>query len=170
MSSSPESSDAPELVSICRELTRRNVRFVLIGGLAAIARGADVLTRDVDVVPDLMSSNLDVLSRTLIALHAEVRFAGPVINTGDGEWLRAAKTWNFDTTAGILDVLLQADGGGDFEALAERAELIPLAPDVSVLVASLDDLIAMKEAAGRPKDLLALPMLRWLRDRESAAK
>lgn len=85
---------------------------------------------------------------------------------GHGDWLKAATSWNFKTALGRVDVLFSPPGGGDYAELARSARVIDFGEGAAVLVASLDDLIAMKEAANRPKDQLALPILRWLRARE----
>jgi hypothetical protein len=49
-------------------------------------------------------------------------------------------------------------GGHDYDTLVRRARLIH--GDVDYLVASLDDLIAMKSAAARPKDIGQVELLR----------
>ena len=149
--------------ALFERLNAGGVEFVVIGGVAGILLGSDLMTSDVDIVPRRAEENLDRLSRVLVELHAEVRFAGPVGRMKTGEWLLGGATWNLDTDLGRLDLLFTPAGGGDYEALAARAVRIDTVP--SVLVASLDDLIAMKEAANRTKDQLALPILRWLKAR-----
>ncbi len=133
--------------------------------MAAVLRGAPVTTADVDIVPARVMSNLDALAGALVEMNAVVRHAGRVRDFGSGEWLTAGSTWNLETDFGTLDLLFEPSGGGAYEALAEHAQAVDVGEGLTVLVASLDDLIAMKEAAGRPKDLLVLPILRWLRDR-----
>jgi hypothetical protein len=67
------------------------------------------------------------------------------------------------TRHGDLDLLAHPDPGLDFGQLAQRALTTEIMGWV-VLVASLDDLVAMKRAAGRPKDLIELEVLGALRE------
>jgi hypothetical protein len=155
-----------DIDGICRVLNKHAVSFIVIGGVAGILLGSGLNTFDFDLVPEMEAANLHRLSNALIEMNAEVMFAGKVRNTGDGDWLKASNTWNLATDFGRLDVMLAASGAGGYSELegnAERHELV--ASGLIIQVAGLDDLIAMKEAAGRNKDLLALPVLRWLRDR-----
>ena len=151
---------------ICRILVKHQVSFIVIGGVAGFLHGSGLNTLDLDLIPQMSDLNLHRLSNALIEMNAEVMFAGKVRNTGDGDWLKASNTWNLATDFGRLDVMLTASGAGGYSELegnAERHELV--SSGLIIQVAGLDDLIAMKEAAGRNKDLLALPVLRWLRDR-----
>jgi hypothetical protein len=142
------------------------VRFVVVGTVSAILQGAPLVSLDIDIVPERSEANLWNLSRFLRGIGAEVRGAGKVTNHPDGDWLNAASFWNFQTPLGDLDVLFVPLGTTGFDSLSSHAVSVDLGEDLVVLVASLDDLIAMKEAANRPKDHLALPILRWLRDRD----
>ena len=60
-------------VAALRVLAEHDVRFVLIGGQAALARGSSTMTRDVDVCYDRAPDNLDRLAAALTAMHARLR-------------------------------------------------------------------------------------------------
>lgn len=67
------------------------------------------------------------------------------------------------TDAGSLDLLGDAPGAGPFDELWTRAVIVEL-DGLAVHVASVDDLIAMKTAAGRLKDRNHVLELRALRE------
>jgi len=76
----------------------------------------------------------------------------------DAETLRRGDHFTFSTSAGGLDVLGTPSGSGGYELLRRNA--IPLdIDDLAVLVADLPDLIRMKKAAARPKDLVEVEIL-----------
>lgn len=163
MASSEESILDADRLAAFRALQAHDVGFVVVGGVAAILLGAPITSNDLDVVPDPDPANLTRLMEALLDVGAEVRFAGAVRRLPDGEWLRASRFWNLDTRSGKLDILMQVGAGLDYHAIRSDAVEIGLG-DLNVWVASLDHLIAMKEEANRPKDLQALPILRWLRE------
>jgi hypothetical protein len=70
----------------------------------------------------------------------------------------------FDTRFGPLDILGDPTGAPPYERLREGAGEKVRIDGEPVSVASLDHLIAMKEAAGRPKDLLMATEYRVLSD------
>ncbi len=142
------------------------MQFVVIGSVAAMMLGATVGTLDIDIVPEPSDENLSRLSEALLALHAEVTGAGRVRDFGDGAWLRASQVWNFTTRLGRLDILHSPAGVSGYAALAAAATIEDVG-GVPIATASIEHLIAMKEAANRPKDQLSLPILRWLRDRDT---
>jgi predicted nucleotidyltransferase len=78
--------------------------------------------------------------------------------------------WTLRTDAGDLDVLANIPGAGgtrlDYEALVERAGLVHV-DNLSMLVASLDDVIVSKQVADRPKDHEALPELLQIAERSA---
>ena len=155
--------------AICRVLDRHGVDCIVIGGVGAILQGVPGVTQDLDIVPEPAADNLSRLTAALREMKAEVAHVGPVQPHPDGDWLGAAKTWNFLTEHGRFDVLFAPAGTEGFADLARRAERMPLDATLTVVVASVEDLIRMKEAAGRAKDELTLPFLRWLRDRPADA-
>jgi hypothetical protein len=153
--------------SILRVLVSEEVDFVVIGGLAAILRGSSLPTEDIDVLPARDRPNLDRLGRALASLNARIRTGGEAVAAPlDGAFLDSMPHMlNLTTDSGDIDLIFEA--AGDLRGFADwvtNAEEIPLDADLTILVASLDDVIGSKSAAGRPKDLMALPYLESLRD------
>jgi hypothetical protein len=152
-------------------LAGHDVRFVLIGGMAAVLHGDVGVTVDVDVVPDRSPDNLARLARALRDLGARIRTesepkglpfdCSPQFFSN----LSPDSIVNMTTDSGDLDVTFCPSGTQGFSDLCRDAVEIEAASRLRILVASLDDVIRSKEAAGRDKDRLALPRLRRLRDR-----
>ena len=150
--------------AVIRLLGRHGVRWVLIGGLAAITHGSPLVTQDVDVCYARDDDNLEALARALSDVHPTLRGADADLPTSmDAQRLRAGDSFTLTTDVGWLDLLGTPAGTSGYDDLARTADVFELF-DQRVLVASVDDLIRMKRAAGRPKDLLALEELGALRD------
>jgi len=145
-------------------LGRHEVRYVLIGGLAAVTHGAPLITQDIDVCYDRGPDNLDRLADALREVHADLRGVEPGLPFRlDARTLAKGDAFTFTTDVGWLDVMATPSGVTGYDELARTADVYRLFGR-RVLVASLDDLIRMKRAAGRPKDLLAVEELAALRD------
>ena len=145
-------------------LASHRVKFVLIGGLAANVLGSPVVTLDLDICYARDPENLERLAAALTELHARLRGAPPDVPfLLDAKTLKAGDHFTFETSAGSLDCLGTPAGTMGYNDLHARAESAVIA-DHPVAVAALDDLIRMKRAAGRPKDLLAVEELVALRD------
>jgi hypothetical protein len=142
-------------------LTQHDVRFVVIGGLAAVLHGAPYQTVDCDIVPEESADNLTRLSAALRVLDARV-WTG----TGSGlpfehnaASLRDARTWNLVTDCGLLDVTFEPAGIYGYSDVAREAITVDV-DGVRFAVAALADVVRSKQAAGREKDERVLPLLR----------
>jgi predicted nucleotidyltransferase len=144
---------------LLRRLAGGGVDFVVIGGFAAIAHGSAQITRDLDICYANDERNLAMLGKALVDLDARLRgVAEDIPFVPDGSTLRRTQLLTLDTAEGPLDILVDPAGAPTYERLKKQALEVPVA-GVIVFVASLQDLIAMKRAAGRPKDLVAVEEL-----------
>ena len=149
---------------VFRTLTSREVRFVVIGGLGARLHGSPVITNDADICYERSDDNLDRLATALGELGARLRGVDEDVPFKlDARTLREGDHFTFTTSAGSVDCLGTPAGVEGFDELARSAVTFDV-DGFSVLVASLEDLIRMKRAAGRPKDLIAAEWLSALRD------
>lgn len=142
-----------------RRLTAGGVDFVVIGGIALVLLGSPRMTRDLDVVFAADDANLEALGRVLVDLEARLRGVGESLPfIPDGNTLKNVQLLTLATSAGWFDVHRSVDGAPPYRRLRDNAERCDLG-DFSVLVASPDDMIAMKQAAGRPQDLIDVETL-----------
>ncbi len=147
-----------------RTLIEHEVRFVLIGGFAGALRGSPVITGDLDLCYARDDDNLDRLAEALRALDARLRGApADAPFRLDAQALRAGDHFTFATSTGPLDCLGTPAGTDGFNDLDARAT-DEVVDGITIRVASLDDLIRMKRAVGRPKDRIAVEWLSALRD------
>ena len=153
---------------LLKTLNRHKVSFVLIGALAARLHGFPRVTADADITPDSERRNLERLSAALRDLKAKVYTES--VPEGlpfdcSAAALERARMWNLVTSAGRLDIAFAPAGFESYDDLKKHAERYE-AFGVHFLVASLDDIIRSKEAAGRPKDLDDVAILNAMKKRK----
>lgn len=142
-----------------RVLEDHGVSFVLIGGLAARLWGSPSVTNDLDLCYERSPENLERLAAALRKLGATLRGAPEGLPfLLDARTLKQGDSFTFNTTAGAFDLLGTPSGSGGFEALKRNARKLDMG-GIEVFVADLHDLIRMKKAAGRPKDLIEVEIL-----------
>lgn len=148
---------------ILRRLTEAGVDFVVIGGIAVVLAGYGRATRDLDIAFAGDAGNLEALGGVLISLDARLRGVDEDVPfVPDARTLAGIQLLTLETSHGWLDVHRQVAGVRNYEALRSRAERVSLGRS-AVLIASVDDLIAMKRAAGRPQDVIDLEALSAIR-------
>ena len=146
---------APEsgLNRILIELADAEVDFVAIGAVAVIAHGHIRTTLDVDITYDTAPGNLEALGRFLVAVDARLRGVAEVVPfTPDDRTLSRVEMLTLESRVGSIDLLAMPPGAPAYADLRDRAMVVDL-EGREVRVAGIDDLIAMKRAAGRPRDL-----------------
>jgi hypothetical protein len=135
------------------------VRYVLVGGLAVLLHGVDRLTADIDLVIDLAPDQATKAIEVLLALGFRVNapvdpreFADPAVRRRwrETSGLVVLSFWDPQNRSPTVDVF--ADYPMDFETMFAKAVIVPLS-GTQVRIASVEDLVAIKRAAGRPRDL-----------------
>lgn len=142
-------------------LDRHEVRYVVVGAVAAIAQGYPLTTHDLDVTPARDPDNIERLVGALRDLDAKLRTPNePVAFPIDAKMLAGGEAWTLATNAGPLDLVFVPAGTTGYDDLRRDALEVDLGTGSPVLVASLRDVIRMKEASAREKDRAQLPALR----------
>ena len=126
---------------------------MVVGGIAATLHGSERNTFDLDICPAQDSANLDKLGAALIEIDARLRdITEDVPFVPDGRSLAGIEILTLATSLGPLDVLVRPHGSPPYSALRRRATRMEVGGPAPVLIASIDDLIAMKRESDRPKD------------------
>jgi len=155
-------------VRLVQALARHEVRYVLVGALAARLQGFPRLTADADITPSREPANLERLAAALRELEARIYTES--VPEGlpfdcSAATLERAGLWNLVTSAGRLDVIFEpagTQGYEDLQAGAVRFEVF----GATLLAASLADLLRSKEATDRAQDRQDAVLLRALLARE----
>jgi len=149
---------------ILRVLQNHDVKFVVIGGIAGRLWGSTTVTNDLDICYARDADNLKSLAAALVDLKAKLRGIDRDLPfTADARTLKAGDHFTFTTSAGNLDILGSPAGSHGYESLVRTSTQMDVG-GVAVRVASLEDLILMKRAAGRPKDLIEVEILSAVRE------
>jgi hypothetical protein len=158
----------PNFEEILPLLTRNQVRFVVIGGGAAIAHGLARATYDVDVVYARDTENIRRLVAALQPHEPYLRGAPPGLPfRWDERTVQAGLNFTLITTLGNLDVLGEVAGGGTYEQLLPNSQEMEVF-GVRCRFVTLEKLIQLKRAAGRPKDLETIAELQALLEERRA--
>ncbi|MGI8808184.1 MAG: hypothetical protein ACR2KK_10145 [Acidimicrobiales bacterium] len=162
---SPTPMSDAQISAVVGMLNRRAVRYVVVGGVASQLHGVPIeRTRDIDLVPERAGDNLDALGLALNDLNARL-WVGPHAPEGLPMTFDRISLGGIDgflnliTDHGPVDITYRPDGTEGYPDLARSIVVISLG-DEEVPVAALEDVVRSKEAAGRTKDLDALPKIR----------
>jgi hypothetical protein len=145
-------------------LTKHDVRFVVVGGVAGATHGSPSVTQDLDICYERSPENIEHLVAALRSIHAKLRGVDDDVPFSlDAAAISAGDHFTFVTDLGDLDCLGMPAGTLGYDDLVRNTVDVDLDGFV-VSIASIDDLIRMKRAAGRPRDLAELEILGALRD------
>lgn len=148
-----------KLRELLERLVEADVRFILVGGFAVNAWGHIRGTNDIDLVPDPDRENLRRLASLLEELGGKVDVGGRRLSSSAIDlFLRAGDKTYVVTELGPADVLQGLPQIPPFEELAASAHETKL-EGIPVRICSLEHLLAMKRAAGRPMDLVDIAAL-----------
>lgn len=155
-------------------LNTGGVRYVVVGGLAAVLHGFARLTADVDLIVDLEPVEAERAVRVLSELGLRPRAPVEAFHFADRaireSWvrdkgMRVFSMW--DPAQPMREVDLFVEHPINFLEVYERSELIAVGK-TQIRVASIEDLIALKRLAGRPQDAIDIEALEAILERKQA--
>jgi predicted nucleotidyltransferase len=147
----------PAFDELLRRLAEAEVEFVVVGGLAVNAWGVVRGTKDVDVVVAPEVENLKRVAAVAVACGGHVQQGEALLGStiGIASALASGEQVAIETDLGRLDVVQGLEGVPSYSDLRSRAGEAEIL-GVTVAVCSIQDLKAMKQAAGRTRDLADL--------------
>jgi predicted nucleotidyltransferase len=153
---------------LLQRLTDAQVEFIVIGGIAGISHGSAQFTKDVDVVYRRTHDNIARVVKALAGHDPYPRGAPrglPFI--WDVRTIEMGLNFTLTTDLGDIDLLGEVVGGGDYDQLLPHTE-DKVAFGQRCHCVKLEKLIALKRAAGRPKDFQAIAELEALLEEHNA--
>jgi predicted nucleotidyltransferase len=144
-------------------LVKSDIDFVLIGGYAGVVYGSSIVTKDIEICAVLGPDNIKKIRESLKDYKPKHRMTANKLSLMDHPSdLNTVKNLYIETELGVLDIISDVSGVGDFEKLKENAIEITIYGHKCKVI-SIEDLIKTKKALGRPKDLLAVEELQKLK-------
>jgi predicted nucleotidyltransferase len=147
------------LGELAEAIAKAGLQVVFIGNSAALLHGIPVSTQDVD----LMVRDHPLLQKKLEKFAKDF---GVVLTR---PYEPSSKMIRASGRAIPVDFVFGLSSRKNFESIRSRAEKVRLGRRM-VWLASLEDIIAAKEAAGRPKDKATLPILKQALEVHKAAE
>jgi hypothetical protein len=147
-----------DLSAIIEGLAKANVRFILVGGLAAVVQGAPVTTMDVDIVYHRSPDNVSNLFSFLKSIDAVYRRPDDIILAPKEEDLLDSGHFLLSTRIGPIDVLAYIEHGQTYDDLLEHTIAINFRGH-TIYVLDLKFLIELKKISQDSKNRQRLPVL-----------
>ncbi|MEA2414719.1 MAG: hypothetical protein QOI58_1376 [Thermoanaerobaculia bacterium] len=144
---------------VFRLLNDHDIRYVIVGGIAVILHGSPRLTADLDIIIDLepaqARTTIEVLQQAGFVAEVPVDIRQFADETVRRSWIvdkhmKALSLHDGEMPPTVIDLL--AESPIAFEELYGRAKLVSV-DDMTLRVAAIPDLIALKRLSGRPEDL-----------------
>ena len=148
----------PDLSAILEGLAKAKVRFILVGGLAAVVQGAPITTMDVDILHDRSSENVARLSKYLKSIGAIYRRPDDKVQEPRASDLAEMGHRLLTTRLGPLDALTFIEDGKTYEDLFSNSVEIELRGH-KIHVLDLRTMVELKKNSTDPGDRQRLPVL-----------
>lgn len=162
---------ANPFLRVIEALNTHGIRYVVVGGFAAMLHGSDRVTVDLDLILDLDPPRARAAIAALRSIGLESRLPVDPLDFADAairlSWVRDRNMRVFsmiDPASPSFAVDLFAENPKDFEELHQRGKSVSL-HGLDVRICSIDDLIELKTASGRAQDLLDIQALRTIQSR-----
>lgn len=144
-----------------------DVEFIIIGGVAASLHGSARVTSDLDILYRRTDANILHLVKAIEPFKPYLRGAPPGLPFRfDVETIKRGLNFTLSTQAGDLDLLGEVTGGGGYDVLFEGSVSVKLF-GIDCRCLNLEQLLAAKRAAGRPKDFEVIAELESLREEQT---
>jgi predicted nucleotidyltransferase len=145
--------------AVITALNTHKVRYVIVGGFAAVLQGARYITQDIDFCYARDDENFKNILQAFSELHPIIR-PNPTVPF-DLIALQNNTNFTLDTDAGEIDLMGYIDGLGDYAEVVKRADEFEVRGQ-TCQVLSLEGLIDSKSALNRRKDFQLLEELKTL--------
>jgi len=156
-------TDFPALL---RRLVEAEVEFIVVGGAAATAHGSPRLTLDLDIVYRRASQNIQRLVAALGPCRPYLRGAPPGLPfQWDQQSVQRGFNFTLTTTLGNIDLFGEITAGGGYEDILPHTVFLEVF-GMQCRCLSLQRLIEVKRATGRPKDLEGLAELELILEQQ----
>ena len=152
--------------ALLTRLKEHDVEFVIIGGVCGVLHGSPLVTFDLDVCCPFSLQNLRRIEASVRDLHPYHRLVANKLPLELADELASRlRNLYLQTDLGKLDCLSEVSGLGSFEAVLQKS--VPHQTSYGEFrILDLDALIVAKEAAGRERDLVAVRVLRAIREKK----